>query len=196
MAGRSLFPDVCDLPPRLSPLAFRSIMMSLSHRGNHASDSGRAARVLCRRQYGDRGPGTGDPGLRHAAVRVPRNRPQQMGGRVVPSSRGWFSSTIWRRCRKERPVLYSAHGVPPEIRRQAAQRRLNTIDATCPLVTKVHLEAVRFARQGYTILLIGHAGHDEVVGTMGEAPAIDPPGANGGGCRTWWKFQTRRRWPI
>jgi len=67
-------------------------------------------------------------------------------------------------------LLYSAHGAPPEIRQQAAQRGLQTIDATCPLVTKVHLEAVRFARKGYTIVLIGHAGHDEVVGTMGEAP--------------------------
>jgi 4-hydroxy-3-methylbut-2-enyl diphosphate reductase len=67
-------------------------------------------------------------------------------------------------------LLYSAHGVPPEIRQQAATRRLKTIDVTCPLVTKVHLEAIRLAQQGYTILLIGHAGHDEVVGTMGEAP--------------------------
>lgn len=67
-------------------------------------------------------------------------------------------------------LLYSAHGVPPEIRRQAAERKLQTVDATCPLVTKVHMEAIRFARQGYTILLIGHAGHDEVVGTMGEVP--------------------------
>jgi 4-hydroxy-3-methylbut-2-enyl diphosphate reductase len=67
-------------------------------------------------------------------------------------------------------LLYSAHGVPPTIRQQAAARRLNTIDVTCPLVTKVHHEAIRFAEQGYTILLIGHAGHDEVVGTMGEAP--------------------------
>ena len=68
-------------------------------------------------------------------------------------------------------VLYSAHGVAPAIRAAAAQRNLNAIDATCPLVTKVHLEAVRFAREGYTILLIGHEGHDEVVGTIGEAPA-------------------------
>jgi 4-hydroxy-3-methylbut-2-en-1-yl diphosphate reductase len=68
------------------------------------------------------------------------------------------------------PLMYSAHGVPPEIRRQAAERHLRTIDATCPLVTKVHLEAARFAQQGYTVLLIGHAGHDEVVGVMGEAP--------------------------
>jgi len=68
-------------------------------------------------------------------------------------------------------LLYSAHGVSPDVRREAADRRLETIDATCPLVTKVHREAVRFAMQGYTVILIGHAGHDEVVGTMGEAPA-------------------------
>jgi 4-hydroxy-3-methylbut-2-en-1-yl diphosphate reductase len=68
-------------------------------------------------------------------------------------------------------VLYSAHGVAPAIRDAARQRRLRAIDATCPLVTKVHLEAVRFAREGYTIILIGHEGHDEVLGTMGEAPA-------------------------
>jgi 4-hydroxy-3-methylbut-2-enyl diphosphate reductase len=67
-------------------------------------------------------------------------------------------------------VLYSAHGVAPEIRRASEERNLHAIDATCPLVTKVHTEAVRFAREGYTILLIGHEGHDEVVGTMGEAP--------------------------
>jgi 4-hydroxy-3-methylbut-2-enyl diphosphate reductase len=68
-------------------------------------------------------------------------------------------------------VLYSAHGVSPELRHAAEDRRLRAIDATCPLVTKVHLEAVRFAREGYTIILIGHEGHDEVIGTMGEAPA-------------------------
>src|SRR5207253_1987792 len=67
-------------------------------------------------------------------------------------------------------VLYSAHGVAPAIREAATQRRLHAIDATCPLVTKVHLEAVRFAQEGYTIVLIGHEGHDEVLGTMGEAP--------------------------
>jgi 4-hydroxy-3-methylbut-2-enyl diphosphate reductase len=68
------------------------------------------------------------------------------------------------------PLLFSAHGVSPAVRQQARQRRLRTIDATCPLVTKVHLEAIRFARQNYTIVLIGQAGHDEVVGTLGEAP--------------------------
>jgi 4-hydroxy-3-methylbut-2-enyl diphosphate reductase len=67
-------------------------------------------------------------------------------------------------------LLYSAHGVSPEIRRIAAERGLRTIDATCPLVIKVHLEAVRYAKEGYTIVLIGHEGHDEVIGTMGEAP--------------------------
>lgn len=67
-------------------------------------------------------------------------------------------------------LLYSAHGVSPQIRQAAAERHLKTIDATCPLVTKVHLEAVKYARQGYTIVLIGHEGHDEVIGTMGEAP--------------------------
>lgn len=67
-------------------------------------------------------------------------------------------------------LLFSAHGVSPEVRRVARERKLRAIDATCPLVTKVHLEAVRFAREGYRIVLIGHEGHDEVVGTMGEAP--------------------------
>ncbi len=67
-------------------------------------------------------------------------------------------------------LLFSAHGVSPEIRQLAKSRDLTTIDATCPLVTKVHLEAIKFARQGYTIVLIGHEGHDEVIGTMGEAP--------------------------
>lgn len=67
-------------------------------------------------------------------------------------------------------LLFSAHGVSPEIRRYARERKLYAVDATCPLVTKVHLEAVRFAKEGYTILLVGHEGHDEVIGTMGEAP--------------------------
>src|SRR5215475_9741461 len=67
-------------------------------------------------------------------------------------------------------VLFSAHGVAPAIRAASVERGLRAIDATCPLVTKVHFEAVRFAREGYTIILIGHEGHDEVLGTMGEAP--------------------------
>ena len=68
-------------------------------------------------------------------------------------------------------VIFSAHGVSPAVRAQAKERRLQVIDATCPLVTKVHLEAVRFAKQGYTIVLIGHRDHDEVIGTLGEAPS-------------------------
>jgi 4-hydroxy-3-methylbut-2-enyl diphosphate reductase len=68
-------------------------------------------------------------------------------------------------------AIFSAHGVSPAVKEEAARRKLRVIDATCPLVTKVHLEALRFAREGYTILLIGHKDHDEIIGTMGEAPA-------------------------
>src|SRR5437764_6470909 len=67
-------------------------------------------------------------------------------------------------------VVFSAHGVAPSVQANAAARRLNTIDATCPLVTKVHVQARRYAADGFTVILIGHAGHEEVVGTMGEAP--------------------------
>ena len=67
-------------------------------------------------------------------------------------------------------VVFSAHGVAPSVHANAAERKLRTIDATCPLVTKVHVEARKFAAQGYTIVLIGHAGHEEVEGTTGEAP--------------------------
>jgi 4-hydroxy-3-methylbut-2-enyl diphosphate reductase len=67
-------------------------------------------------------------------------------------------------------LIYSAHGVSPEVRENARQKRLRTIDATCPLVTKVHLEAIQYAKQGYTIILIGHEEHDETIGTLGEAP--------------------------
>lgn len=66
--------------------------------------------------------------------------------------------------------IFSAHGISPQVRAEAEKRRLRVIDATCPLVTKVHLEAVRFARDGYSLILIGHPGHEEVEGTMGEAP--------------------------
>lgn len=68
-------------------------------------------------------------------------------------------------------AIFSAHGVSPEVRRQGKERGLSIIDATCPLVTKVHLEAVKFAREGFTIVLIGHKNHDEVIGTLGEAPS-------------------------
>src|SRR5579863_2728102 len=67
-------------------------------------------------------------------------------------------------------VIFSAHGVAPSVRSDARNRNLKVIDATCPLVTKVHLEAVKFARKDYTIILIGHKDHDEVIGTLGEAP--------------------------
>ncbi|MBI3207849.1 MAG: 4-hydroxy-3-methylbut-2-enyl diphosphate reductase [Candidatus Solibacter usitatus] len=69
-------------------------------------------------------------------------------------------------------VIFSAHGVSPAVRQEAVARRLAVIDATCPLVTKVHLEAKRYAQRGYTIVLIGHKDHDEVIGTLGEEPTV------------------------
>ena len=69
-------------------------------------------------------------------------------------------------------VIYSAHGVSPEVREASRARNLRVIDATCPLVTKVHVEAVKFAKEGYSLMLIGHRDHDEVIGTLGEAPAV------------------------
>ncbi len=69
-------------------------------------------------------------------------------------------------------VIYSAHGVSPAVRENSKQRRLKVIDATCPLVTKVHVEAIKFAKQGYALVLIGHRDHDEIEGTLGEAPDV------------------------
>jgi len=69
-------------------------------------------------------------------------------------------------------VIYSAHGVSPEVREASQVRNLRVIDATCPLVTKVHVEAVKFAKEGYSLILIGHHDHDEVIGTLGEAPVV------------------------
>lgn len=69
-------------------------------------------------------------------------------------------------------VIYSAHGVAPEVRDNSKNRNLRVIDATCPLVTKVHVEAVKFAKEGYSLILIGHLNHDEIIGTLGEAPAV------------------------
>ena len=71
---------------------------------------------------------------------------------------------------EEAVLVFSAHGVPPKVRGEAQERRLRVIDATCPLVTKVHLEALKFAREGRTLILIGHRDHQEIVGTSGEAP--------------------------
>ena len=81
---------------------------------------------------------------------------------------------VFVQCETEVPegatVVFSAHGVAPSVHANARRRALHTIDATCPLVTKVHVEAKRFAADGYTVVLVGHAGHEEVEGTMGEAP--------------------------
>jgi 4-hydroxy-3-methylbut-2-enyl diphosphate reductase len=72
-------------------------------------------------------------------------------------------------------IVFSAHGVSPEVVAEARRRSLRVIDATCPLVTKVHLETKKAARDGFDILLVGHRGHDEVVGTLGEAPRSSTP---------------------
>jgi 4-hydroxy-3-methylbut-2-en-1-yl diphosphate reductase len=69
-------------------------------------------------------------------------------------------------------LIYSAHGVSPEVREQSLARKLRVIDATCPLVTKVHVEAIKFAKDGYSLILIGHRDHEEVIGTLGEAPDV------------------------
>src|SRR5271170_5622530 len=69
-------------------------------------------------------------------------------------------------------VIYSAHGVSPAVREAAGLRKLKVIDATCPLVTKVHVEAIKFAQQGYSLVLVGHRDHEEVEGTQGEAPDV------------------------
>ena len=73
---------------------------------------------------------------------------------------------------KGRIVVFSAHGISPAVREAAAARGLSAVDATCPLVTKVHMEAIRYARQGFEILLVGHKNHQEVIGTSGEAPGV------------------------
>src|SRR5262249_15105317 len=69
-------------------------------------------------------------------------------------------------------VIYSAHGVSPEVREASKSRGLRVIDATCPLVTKVHVEAINFAKKGYSLILVGHRDHDEIIGTLGEAPGV------------------------
>ena len=73
---------------------------------------------------------------------------------------------------EDQMVIFSAHGVSPAVWRESRERGLRVVDATCPLVTKVHLEALKYAREGYSIILIGHKGHDEIIGTMGEAPGV------------------------
>jgi len=85
------------------------------------------------------------------------------------SGAGRSSWTSSMRCRRA-PVVFSAHGVAPAVRQEAARRELSVVDATCPLVAKVHKEALRFAADGYLVALIGHQGHEEVEGTLGEAP--------------------------
>ena len=72
----------------------------------------------------------------------------------------------------DQTVVFSAHGVPPRVWEEARERNLTVIDATCPLVTKVHLESLKYAREGYSVIVVGHAGHAEVIGTMGQSPKV------------------------
>ena len=92
-------------------------------------------------------------------------------------------------------VVFSAHGIAPAVQAEANGRGLRSIDATCPLVTKVHQEVVRNVEAGHEMVLIGHAGHDEVLGTMGEAPGRIRLVTK---WRTWpgWTFPPKRRWPT
>ena len=125
--------------------------------------------VLRRRQYGDRDAGAG---MKLYGTPLYVYHEIVHNKYVVERFRGSgpCSSRIWARCRPGRICSIPRTASRPRVRRLATDRHLRTIDATCPLVTKVHLEAIRFALAGYTILLIGHEGHDEVIGTMGEAP--------------------------
>jgi 4-hydroxy-3-methylbut-2-enyl diphosphate reductase len=109
-------------------------------------------------------------------LRLSRDRPQQARGRALPGPGGGL-----RRDRRGDPppgaiVVFSAHGIPPASASWPRARGLHAIDATCPLVTKVHSEAIRYARQGYQILLVGHADHQEVIGTTGRGPRCDAGG--------------------
>ena len=108
--------------------------------------------------------------IRHADLRLSRDRSQPPVVERFRERGVVFVDRHRRRARRGHGSLQCSWRFAGPSRSAAEERRLHAIDATCPLVTKVHLEAVRFAREGYTILLIGHDGHDEVIGTMGEAP--------------------------
>ena len=103
-----------------------------------------------------------------------RSRGASSGPLSAPMTKQAVSYTHLDVYKRQVPVgavlVFSAHGVPPRVREEATERNLRVIDATCPLVTKVHLEALKFAREGRTLILIGHKDHQEIVGTSGEAP--------------------------
>ena len=107
---------------------------------------------------------------RRARLRPQGDRPQQARGRAAQPSAARSSSTRRPRCPRARSSSSAPTASLPAVHANAAKRQLRTIDATCPLVTKVHVEARKFAEEGYTIVMIGHDGHEEVEGTTGEAP--------------------------
>ncbi len=124
-------------------------------------------RVLRRREHGDRNAGAGAEAVRtpvYVYHEIVHNK------YVVERFRGLGAVFVedLGAVPAGSHLLYSAHGVAPGVRQLSIDRQLKTIDATCPLVTKVHLEAIRFALAGYRIILVGHEGHDEVIGTMGK----------------------------
>ena len=145
--------------------------MTAKARADDEDHPGQPARLLCRRQHGHREPGSS--ARRSSAPRSTSTTRSSTTGRSSSASASAASSS-WTTSTRSPPAA-PCSTAPTASRRSSAQhsteRNLRAIDATCPLVTKVHLEAVRFAREGYTIVLIGHEGHDEVIGTMGEAPA-------------------------
>ena len=120
------------------------------------------------------------------AIDIVRIALETFGPPSTCARRSFTTATWWRNCRPKvrfsstmsdevppgERVIYSAHGVAPQVREASRERKLRVIDATCPLVTKVHVEAVRFARDGYSLILIGHLNHDEIIGTLGEAPQV------------------------
>ena len=130
----------------------------------------RPARLLRRRRPCGGHGGEGARALRRPGLRAQGDRPQQARRGDARSAAARSSSRRPRRCPRARSSSSAPTASRPSVHEEAAARNLRTIDATCPLVTKVHHEARRFADEGYKILLIGHEGHEEVVGTTGEAP--------------------------
>ena len=143
-------------------------------RGRARRAAGRAARLLRRRRPGRGHRREGARPLRRAGLRPQADRAQQARRAPTSSRAARSSSRSSRRCPTGATVVFSAHGVSPEVHRQAEERELKTIDATCPLVTKVHHEAKRFAGDDYDILLIGHAGPRGGRGHRGRGARAHP----------------------
>jgi hypothetical protein len=132
--------------------------------------------------------------LWRADLRAQGDRPQQLCGDDLAKKGAIFVNELDEVPEGAR-VIYSAHGVSPAVRQHAKERGLKVIDATCPLVTKVHVEAIKFAKQGYSLVLVGHRDHEEVEGTQGEAPDVTQVVSTLAEVERWW-FPIRTRWRI